>query len=43
MLECMVNYYYNKCQVVAIQGNDYEDRIKQAEAAVRKLLNLKGE
>lgn len=42
-LECMVNYYYNKCQVVAIQGNSYEDRIKQAEEAVRKLLNIKGE
>uniref|UniRef100_A0AAU8GIC5 Nicotinamide-nucleotide adenylyltransferase n=1 Tax=Salmonella phage vB_SEnST11_KE22 TaxID=3161173 RepID=A0AAU8GIC5_9CAUD len=42
-LECMVNYYYNKCQVVAIQGNNYEDRTKQAEEAVRKLLNITGE
>lgn len=42
-LECMVNYYYNKCQVVAIQGNNYEDRTKQAEDAVRKLLNITGE
>ena len=43
ILECMVNYYYNKCKVVAIQGNSYEDRTKQAEEAVRKLLNIKGE
>ncbi|UVX30072.1 nicotinamide-nucleotide adenylyltransferase [Klebsiella phage VLCpiM5a] len=42
-LECMVNYYYNKCQVVAIQGNSYKDRIKQAEEAVRKLMKTKGE
>ncbi|UGV21639.1 putative membrane protein [Cronobacter phage EspYZU08] len=42
-LECMVNYYYNKCQVVAIQGDSYEDRTKQAEDAVRKLLNITGE
>lgn len=40
-LEVMVNYYYNKCQVVAISGDNYEDRIKQAEAAVRKLLGVK--
>lgn len=42
-LECLVNYYYNKCQVVAIHGDNYEDRIKQAENAVRKLLNITGE
>lgn len=43
ILECMVNYYYNKCQVVAIQGNSYKDRIKQAEEAVRKFMKTKGE
>lgn len=42
-LECMVNYYYSKCQVVAIQGSSYEDRIRQAEEAVRKLMKTKGE
>lgn len=42
-LECMVNYYYNKCQVVPISGSDYDERTQKAEEAVRKLLGITGE